>query len=181
MHMFKKKRKFPNNWTNLSVEQSVDNIKYLLENYRKYNITLQSDDRVLIDNVIIRKDKASILGYTYDVYVINNRVFTIDGFIGQYITQLIDCCKNTTDEKTLMEKLEQFVKQHKLDLYYIFLAICLAIACFKFFSVIEKSKQNEEKQQEQLKKVINVKKQQANLKTLQIANYRNSLMNGNVK
>ena len=168
MHMFnKKKRKFLNDWTNLSVEKSVDNIKYLLENYRKYNITLQNDDKVLIDNVIIRKDKADILGYTCDVYVVNNRIFTIDGFVGQYITQLIDCCKNIKDEKTLMEKLEQFVKQNKLDLYYIFLAICLAIACFKVFCVSEKSKQNEEKQQEQLKKVINVKKQQANLKTLQ--------------
>ena len=163
----KKKRKFLNDWTNLSVEKSVDNIKYLLENYRKYNITLQNDDKVLIDNVIIRKDKADILGYTCDVYVVNNRIFTIDGFVGQYITQLIDCCKNIKDEKTLMEKLEQFVKQNKLDLYYIFLAICLAIACFKVFCVSEKSKQNEEKQQEQLKKVINVKKQQANLKTLQ--------------
>ena len=168
MHMFnKKKRKFLNDWTNLSVEKSVDNIKYLLENYRKYNITLQNDDKVLIDNVIIRKDKADILGYTCDVYVVNNRIFTIDGFVGQYITQLIDCCKNIKDEKTLMEKLEQFVKQNKLDLFYIFLAICLAIACFKVFCVSEKSKQNEEKQQEQLKKVINVKKQQANLKTLQ--------------
>ena len=168
MHMFnKKKRKFLNDWANLSVEKSVDNIKYLLENYRKYNITLQNDDKVLIDNVIIRKDKADILGYTCDVYVVNNRIFTIDGFVGQYITQLIDCCKNIKDEKTLMEKLEQFVKKNKFYLYYIFLAICLAIACFKVFCVSEKSKQNEEKQQEQLKKVINVKKQQANLKTLQ--------------
>ena len=170
MHIFKKKRKFPNNWTNLSVVQSVDNIKYLLENYRKYNITLQSDDKVLIDNVIIRKDKASILGYTYDVYVINNRIFTIDGFVGQYITQLIDCCKNTIDEKTLMEKLEQFVKQHKLDLYYIFLAICVAIACFKVFCVSEKSKQKKEEYQEQSEKFINVKKQQTNLKTFNIVN-----------
>ena len=35
---FKKNRVFPNNWSNLSQEQVLENIRYLLENYKKHKI-----------------------------------------------------------------------------------------------------------------------------------------------
>ena len=112
--LFNKKRAFLNNWENLSEEQVLDNIKYLLENYKKYNITLLGNGRVRIDNILIYKKEMQILGYKYNVYVINKRMFTVNGQVGGYISKLIYRCQHQEKEKTLIEKLEEFLKKHKI-------------------------------------------------------------------
>ena len=110
---FKKNRVFPNNWSDLSQEQALENIQYLLENYNKYNIIFLTDDSVRIDNVRIRKKEVQIFQYKYTVYEINGRMFTVDGEVGRSISRLIYCCRHPKKEKTLIKKLEDFLKSYK--------------------------------------------------------------------
>lgn len=110
---FKKNRVFPNNWSDLSQEQALENIQYLLENYNKHNIIFLTDDSVRIDNVRIRKKEVQIFQYKYTVYEINGRMFTVDGEVGRSISRLIYCCRHPKKEKTLIKKLEDFLKSYK--------------------------------------------------------------------
>ena len=118
MHkLFNKKRAFFNNWQNLSQEQVLDNIKYLLENYKKYNISLLGKDRVRIDNILICKKEIQILWYKYSVYMINKRMFTVNSQVGSYISKLIYCCEHAKDEQLLKGKLGA-LKIKTLDLVH---------------------------------------------------------------
>ena len=118
MHkLFNKKRAFFNNWQNLSQEQVLDNIKYLLENYKKYNISLLGKDRVRIDNILICKKEIQILWYKYSVYMINKRMFTVNSQVGSYISKLIYCCEHAKDEQILKGKLGA-LKIKTLDLVH---------------------------------------------------------------
>lgn len=118
MHkLFNKKRAFLNNWQNLSQEQVLDNIKYLLENYKKYNISLLGKDRVRIDNILIYKKEIQILWYKYSVYMINKRMFTVNSQVGSYISKLIYCCEHAKDEQILKGKLGA-LKIKTLDLVH---------------------------------------------------------------
>ena len=111
MHkFFKKKRALPNNWKNLSQEQALEIIQYLLSNYRKHKISFDENGEIKIDNISIHQQEVQILGYTYNVYVINKRMFTVDGEVGHYISRLIDCCKHAKDKQRLPEKLKNFGK-----------------------------------------------------------------------
>ncbi len=110
---FKKNRVFPNNWSDLSQEQALENIQYLLGNYNKHNIIFLTDDSVRIDNIRIRKKEVQIFQYKYTVYEINGRMFTVDGEVGRSISRLIYCCRHPEKEKTLIKKLEDFLKSYK--------------------------------------------------------------------
>lgn len=111
MHkLFNKKRTFPDNWQNLSQEQVLENVKYLIENYKKYNIVFYGD-KVQIGNIFIHKSEMQILGCTYPVYVINNRMFTVYSEVGHKISELIYHCGHLEDEKNLSEKLDEFLKK----------------------------------------------------------------------
>lgn len=155
---FKKNRVFPNDWSNLSQEQALENIQYLLENYNKCNIVFYGDDRLRIGNIYIHRKEVQILEYRYTVYEINRRLFTVDGEVGCYISKLIYCCHHPEKEKNLIEKLEEFLKRRKLDIIFVLVLVCAAMVCIATMRVIEKSKK--QKQQEQFEKIVNVKNKQ---------------------
>jgi hypothetical protein len=51
-----KKRSFPDDWSDLSLEQVSDNIGYLLKNYKRYNISKSGTGTISIGNVNISKE-----------------------------------------------------------------------------------------------------------------------------
>lgn len=90
-----KNRTFPDNWSDLSIDQAQMNIIYLLRNYKRYKITVQDDGTVRIGNITIEYKKAQqILRYKFDVYVINGRSFTSDSENGKALATLCDLCKS---------------------------------------------------------------------------------------
>lgn len=170
-NLFKKKRTFPNDWSNLSQEESAANIEYLLKNYKKHRITFLGEGRLSIDNVHIHQENKKILYYDYNVYVVNNRMFTIDSDVGQCISKLIYYCRHSENEKDWLEKLEEFWKNHKLDMSFVLVIIAVAVMCIAIVHLNEKNKKQKQKQQEQFEKIFNQKNQQ--IKTLKIANIMN--------
>lgn len=110
MHLFKKKRVFPNNWSDLSQEHVLENVRYLLKNYKKYNICLPRNNIVRIDNVRIQRKEVQILRYTFDVYEINKRMVTVDSDIGHSVTELIRCCEHSEREQGFREKFKKWKK-----------------------------------------------------------------------
>ena len=160
MHkLLNKKRTFPDNWQNLSQEQVLENVKYLIENYKKYNIVFHGD-KVQIGNIFIHKSETQILGYTYPVYVINNRMFTVYGEVGHKISELIYHCRHPEDEKNLSEKLDEFLKKRKQDLYFVLMVVVAAVMGAAVLGVNDKIKRQKQKQQEQLEKIVNQKNNQ---------------------
>ena len=61
-----RKRIFPGNWSNLKDEQVLENLRYLLGHYKKYEIIKYSDKYISIGNVFIRK-------YDNFSYVVNSK------------------------------------------------------------------------------------------------------------
>lgn len=165
-----KKRAFPNNWSKLSQEKAMENIKYLIENYKNYNITFHGD-KIQIDNIFIEKKEMQILGSSYPVYVINNRMFTVHSEMGHHISTLIYHCRHPEKEKTLWEKMEEFLKKHKLDITFVLIALVAAMVCVAIVRINDKNKKQKQKQQEQFEKIVNTKNNQ--IKTLNIVNIMN--------
>ncbi len=171
MHkLFDKKRTFPNNWSNLSQEKALEYINYLIKNYKNYNITFHGD-KIQIDNIFIEKKEMQILRYTFLVYVINNRMFTLYSEVGRQISTLIYYCRHPEKEKTLWEKLEEFLKKHKLDMTFVLIALVAAMVCVAIVRINDKNKKQKQKQQEQFEKIVNTKNNQ--IKTLNIVNIMN--------
>lgn len=110
MHGFKKKRKFPNNWSDLSMEQVWTNIQYLLKNHKKYNVVLLGEDSIRIDNILICKKEVKILWHTYQVYDINKRMFTVDSDVGCSVTKLMSCCKQNDGKQSFIHKVKNWNK-----------------------------------------------------------------------
>ena len=69
-----KKRVFPDDWSNFTSEQVLENVKYLMCNYKKYKISKTNNSTFIIGNVKVeRKPMFDIDGHIHLVCIINNR------------------------------------------------------------------------------------------------------------
>lgn len=93
-----KKIAFPDDWSDLSDEQVLENIQYLQKKYKKYKISQPDDKRIKIDNVEICRGQEEIVsghvvgnGRTY--YTINNKTYYRNEENGKELIDLIHLCK----------------------------------------------------------------------------------------
>ena len=105
------KRVFPDDWSKLTDNQVLENIKYLLENFGKYTIVLPDDKHVNIDNVVIYRDVQKTGEYNKTWYIINNKIYSRESDIGKAIIDLAHFCKMNTISFT--KKFSQWFEQIK--------------------------------------------------------------------
>ena len=102
---------FPNDWSNLSDEQVLENIQYLQKNYKKYEISKPDDKTIKIDNVLISRgtDGNVANGRTY--YTVNNQKYYRNENNGKELIDLIHLCKMHI--RPLKEKILDLYKKDK--------------------------------------------------------------------
>ena len=88
-----KKIAFPNDWSDLSEEQVLENIQYLQKNYKKYDISKPDDKHIKIDNIIICRDNEGDIGNGRTYFIINGKKYYRDEIIGKEIIDLMHLCK----------------------------------------------------------------------------------------
>ena len=151
------KRYFPNDWSNVSQEEALRDIQYLLKNYKRYKISILGDRHVLIGNVDIRKEEKTILNNKFTVYTINKRSFTVDSEVGFYLSRLIYLCEQEKAEKTFLEKVQAFWNRFGYDAVFGVSVIGIAILCAAGICIGEKYERQQQERQKQLEKVIDNK------------------------
>ena len=88
-----KKIAFPDDWSELSDEQVLENIQYLQKNYKKYKISKPDDKSITIDNISICRDNEGTIGNGRTFYTVNNRKYYRDEGNGKELIELVHLCK----------------------------------------------------------------------------------------
>jgi len=96
------KRKFPNDWSNLTDAKLQQNLKYLQKYYKRYNVTSSDRKSVDIGNVNIHWEIRNSVMY----YIVNNKAYPYKTEIGHMLCRLLLGARNST--KTFKEKFENF-------------------------------------------------------------------------
>ena len=112
------KRVFPDDWSNFTDEQAVENIEYLKKNYSKYEINIPKQGLVIIGNVRMeRKIKLDTKGKIHLVSVINNKELDADeirGTWGMLMLLEYECQKKIKkDSMSSKEKVADWLKKNK--------------------------------------------------------------------
>ena len=106
------KRSFPTNWSNLTDEQVLANINYLVEHYKDYEIKRVSKNSILIENVCLTK----AIFQKKHVFYVNSKFYQCGNYpYGQMygnLRQLFDICEQEIEPK---KKFEIFSKKRKLE------------------------------------------------------------------
>ena len=70
-----KKLSFPDDWSNLTEEQVLENIKYLSKHYKRYKVKAIDDKSVSVDNVFMKIGvRPNAQGVASPVIIINKKV-----------------------------------------------------------------------------------------------------------
>lgn len=102
---------FPDDWSDLSEEQVLENIQYLQKNYKKYNISQPDDKHIKIDNVIICRDNENEISNSRICFTINNKKYYRNENNGKELIDLIHLCK--MQMRPLKEKILDLYKRDK--------------------------------------------------------------------
>ena len=155
------KRYFQNDWSNVSQEEALRDIQYLLKNYKRYKISILGDRHVLLDNVDIRKQEQKILGYDFMTYIVNNRSFTVDNEVGFCLSRLIYLCEQEKSKKSVIEKIKNFFKSNTHDTAFVAALIGISVLCATAIYTSDKIAQEQQKQQKQFEKMLDKRIQDA--------------------
>ena len=155
------KRYFQNDWSNVSQEEALRDIQYLLKNYKRYKISILGDRHVLLDNVDIRKQEQKILGYDFMTYIVNNRSFTVDNEVGFCLSRLIYLCEQEKSKKSVIEKIKNFFKSNTHDTAFVATLIGISVLCATAIYTSDKITQEQQKQQKQFEKMLDKRIQDA--------------------
>lgn len=171
----------PNFWVHLSEQEQLENLRYLLEHYKEYEIKLESDNCICIGRVKIRRfDFKSVMDDKSMVrsYIVNQAVFVEKEYVN-LLDKLFDACiAEATQQK---DKQYSKIKNKKIAEWVAF-GCCLVVGFgTATWTVIDKQKEAEKtkklnKQVEQYEKSLPNYDEYAKTKK-QIANYRDSLQN----
>lgn len=151
------KRKFPDDWSDFSKEQTLECVKFLLANYTKYKISVLGPGHVLLDNVDIRKQEKTILNNKFTVYTINKRSFTVDCEVGFYLSRLIYLCEQEKSEKTFTEKVQSFWGKIGHDTAFVTTVIGISVLCATAIYITDKIKIDQQEQQKKFEKMMDKK------------------------
>ena len=155
-----KKIAFPDDWSDLSDEQVLENIQYLQKKYKKYKISQPDDKHIKIDNVVICRGQEEIVsghvvgnGRTY--YTINNKTYYRNEENGKELVDLIHLCKMHL--VPFKDKVNKWVKDNKSDIKYLGLggSAVLAIFVFAYFMAIDSDKSAKQSRDQLKKEIVN--------------------------
>lgn len=90
----KQEHQFPENWKNISSEEAIKHIEYLLEHYQEYDMRKFGDDGIIINEIYFYLLNISLPhGVTFKYMVINmQKLYGSTKDIYPMIQQLIDLC-----------------------------------------------------------------------------------------
>ena len=90
----KQEHQFPENWKNISSEEAIKHIKYLLEHYQEYDMCKFGDNGIVINEIYFYPVVISLRhGFTFKYMDINmQKVYGSTEDIYPMIQQLIDVC-----------------------------------------------------------------------------------------
>ena len=155
------KRKFPDDWSDFSKEQTLECVKFLLANYTKYKISVLGPGHVLLDNVDIRKQEQKILDYDFMTYIVNNRSFTVDSEVGFCLSRLVYLCEQEKSKKSGIEKIKKFFNSNTHDTAFVATLIGISVLCATAIYTSDKITQEQQKQQKQFEKMLDKRIQDA--------------------
>ena len=84
---------FPNDWSDLSEEQVLENIQYLQKNYKKYEISQPDDNSIKIGNVVISRSTEGNVANGRTYYTINNKKYYRNKGTAKELAELMHVCK----------------------------------------------------------------------------------------
>ena len=149
---------FPDDWSNLSDEQILENIQYLQKNYKKYKITIVDGKCIKIGNIAICRDNEEIIsghvvGTGRTFYTINNKKYYRNEENGKELIDLIHLCKMST--LSFKDKFEKWFKDNKDNIKDWGLAGTTIVALFVFVYVMAiYSDKNAKQSRQKLKQEI---------------------------
>ncbi|MFQ6696480.1 MAG: hypothetical protein ACLRFQ_04340 [Alphaproteobacteria bacterium] len=186
----KQEHQFPENWKNISSEEAIKHIKYLLEHYQEYDMCKFGDNGIVINGIYFYPVVINLRhGVTFKYMYINmQKVYGRTEDIYPMIQQLIKVCK-VEIEKREQEKAitaaknakKQKVKNIVLGSISGALLVAIFVATGYMIDVISKTIDKERARQNKIEK--EVKKYEKTLPHYneylqtqkQIQNYRDSI------
>lgn len=111
-----KKIAFPNDWSDLSEEQVLENIQYLQKNYKKYEISQPDDNSIKIDNVVISRNTEGNVANGRTYYTINNKKYYRNKGTAKELAELMHICKMY--KLPFKQKANNWWKNNKDDVKY---------------------------------------------------------------
>ena len=150
-----KKIAFPDDWSDLSDEQVLENIQYLQKKYKKYKISQPDDKHIKIDNVVICRDNEGSVGNGRTYYTINNKRYYRHEDNAKELVDLIHLCKMHL--APFKDKVNKWAKDNKADIKYLGLggSAVLAIFVFAYFMAIDSDKSAKQSRDQLKKEIVN--------------------------
>lgn len=168
------KREIPNCWSVMSEKEVADNLRYLLEHYREYDIKFTADGRIYIGNVLsIIPSKQTIID---PFYIVNLRVICSSNKAMKPLNKLVDVCRaefltrhnKLTEQYADAKKQIEKMKERETWLIAISATLIMVLISMGVYSVRKQHAQQQVKQREQTLPGY-LEQRQA------VANYRDSL------
>ena len=86
------KRTLPDFWNEIDETKQLEYVKYLFEHYKEYEIRLETNGMLYIDNVSICPSGATGINSTPTVYFVNCAIIPGSSKVGILLKQLSDIC-----------------------------------------------------------------------------------------
>lgn len=179
----KQERQFPENWKNISSEEAIKHIKYLLEHYQEYDMRKFGDNGIVINEIYFFPVVISLQhGATFKYMDINwQKVYDSTEDIYPMIQQLIDVCNVEINKRKTEEVINAAKKAKKQKVKNIVLGSISGVLLVAIFAATVKIIDKEHARQNKIEK--EVKKYEKTLPHYneylqtqkQIQNYRDSL------
>ena len=182
----KQEHQFPENWKNISSEEAIKHIKYLLEHYQEYDMSKFGDNGIVINEicfypVVIRLRH----GVTFKYMGINmQKVYGRTEDIYPMIQQLIDVCNVEINKRETEKAIKANKKKIKRIIFtvisFAFIIATIAGTVYMIndiFKIIDKERARQNKIEKEVKKYEKtLPHYNEYLQTQkQIQNYRDSL------
>lgn len=111
----KQEHQFPENWKNISSEEAIKHIEYLLEHYQEYDMSKFGDNGIIINEIYFYPSNISLQhGVTFKYMIINmQKVYGSTKDIYPMIQQLIDVCHVEINKREKEEAINAAKKAKK--------------------------------------------------------------------
>ena len=186
----KTQHEFPENWKNISEEEAIEHIKYLLEHYKEYDIRKFGDDGIVINEIKIYPYNINLrhnCTFKYMHINLQNRYSDTDE-IYKLIQQLIKVCKveiKKREQEKAIAAAKNAKKQKRKHIVLGSISGALLVAIFAaagymiddIFKTIDKERARQNKIENAVKQYEKTLPNYQEYKQTQqkIANYRDSL------
>ncbi len=141
---------FQKNWKEISDEESIKQLEYLLEHYKEYNIYNLSEDHIMIDDFSLWKSGFGSINYVY--YVVNmQKVYSSLDKQFPLLEKLLDVCKQEAIIQQQAKQKKRKWKNIRFHVSILTIIFILGAASVKLLKEIEREIQEKTKKE----KIIN--------------------------